>query len=800
MKFNVRILPLLLAGLALMVTSEISAQTKFTISGYIKDQTNGEALIGATVYIRQASVGTVTNVYGFYSLTLDPATYAVEYSYLGYQNIAREVVLDKNVRLDLELPLEAAQLSEVVVEADRERDNNVQSVEMSTNKLDITTIKKIPAFLGETDILKSIQLLPGISTVGEGASGFNVRGGSVGQNLILLDEAPVYNSSHMLGFFSVFNPDAVKDTKLYKGAIPSRYGGRLASLLDVRMKDGNNKKFEVNGGIGTIFSRLSIEGPIVKEKGSFIVAGRRSYADILARPFVELLKDGGALNFYDLTLKANYTLNDRNRVYASGYFGRDNFMFDANQGFNWGNSTATLRWNHLFSDRMFSNVSVVFSNYDYALAFGEDELDKFKWSSNIQNYMVKPELTYFINSDNELSFGGEFINYNFEPANAFGVSDGEAIDISLPDKNTMEAALYIGNSQKLNSAIAVEYGLRYSYFRLFGPGTIYTYNDTIPGVRRTPISATTFSEGETIQTYDNWEPRFSVKAQVTPASSIKASYNRMVQYLHLISNTTASNPLDVWTPSTNNIEPELGDQFTIGYFRDFGANQDYEASIETYYRNTKNQIDYIDGAVILLNENLEGDLLSGSGRAYGVELFVKKNTGKINGWVSYTLGRTEMQVIGINNGEWYPTRYDQTHNLKIAAFYDFSPRWSFSADFVFVSGTPTTFPTSRYVVQGITIPHNANNSRNNLRIPVYHRLDVSARLEGKKVKKNGKERKFHDYWVFSVYNLYARKNPFSIYFSQEDVRAQPGTPVNTQATQLSIIGSIIPSVSYNFKF
>ncbi len=800
MNFNFRILPVILAGLALITGGQLQAQSKYTINGYVKDQSNGEALIGATVYIRQAATGTVTNVYGFYSLTLDPGTYTVEFSYLGYQSIEQEVVLDKNIRIDLELPLVAAQLTEVVVEADRDRENNVQSVEMSTNKLDIATIKKIPAFLGETDVLKSIQLLPGVSTVGEGASGFNVRGGSVGQNLILLDEAPVYNSSHLLGFFSVFNPDAVKDTKLYKGAIPSRYGGRLASLLDVRMKDGNNKKYEVTGGIGTIFSRLAVEGPIVKEKGSFIVAGRRSYADILARPFVELLQDGGALNFYDLTLKANYTLNAKNRVYASGYFGRDNFMFDANQGFDWGNSTATLRWNHLFNDRMFANVSAVFSNYDYALAFGEDDLDKFKWSSNIQNYMVKPEVTYFINSDNELSFGGEFTKYIFEPANALGVSDGAAIDISLPEKNTIEAAVYIGNSQKINSAIAVEYGLRYSYFGLFGAGTLYTYDNSTPGESKEVIATETFGRGEKMQTYDNLEPRLALKVQMNQRSSVKASYNRMVQYLHLISNTTASNPLDVWTPSTNNIEPELADQFTVGYFRDFGSNQDYEASIETYYRDTQNQIDYIDGAEILLNENLEADLLIGSGRAYGVELFVKKNSGKLNGWVSYTVGRTELQVEGINRGQWYPTRFDQTHNLKIAAFYDINKRWSLSSDFVFITGTPTTFPTSRYVVQGIVVPHNTNDSRNNVRIPSYHRLDLSARMEGRQFKRNGKERKFKDYWVFSVYNLYARRNPFSIYFSQQDVRTQPGTPTTTQATQLSIIGTIVPSVSYNFKF
>ncbi len=795
---------LLVSGLFVVLFSFLAttfsfAQSKSTISGYIKDQSNGEALIGATVYIREAETGTVTNVYGFYSLTLDPGTYTVQFSYLGFLSVSKEVQLNENARVDIELVQVVEQLTEVVVEADRDRGNNVQSVEMSTNKLDMATIKKIPAFLGENDVLKSIQLLPGVSTVGEGASGFNVRGGSVGQNLILLDEAPVYNSSHLLGFFSVFNPDAVKDTKLYKGAIPSRYGGRLASLLDVRMKDGNNKKFETTGGIGTIFSRLSFEGPIVKEKGSFIIAGRRSYADVIARPFIPILEEGGKLNFYDLTLKANYMLNKRNRVYASGYFGRDNFFFDANQGFNWGNATGTLRWNHLFSDRMFANISAVYSNYDYKLAFGEDNLNSFKWSSNIRNYILKPEVTYFINSENELSFGGEFINYNFEPANAIGVSNGDAIDVSLPDKNTMETALYVGNSQKINSAISVEYGLRYSFFRFFGPGTIYSYNDTIPGVRRTAISEQSFSKGETIQTYDNWEPRLSLKVQVGKNSSLKASYNRMAQYLHLISNTTASNPLDVWTPSTNNIKPELADQFTVGYFQNFG-DQDYEASVEAYYRDTQNQIDYIDGADILINEFLEGDLLTGSGRAYGMEFFLRKNTGKFNGWISYTIGRSELQVEGINRGEWYPTRFDQTHNLKLAGFYDINSRLSLSANFVLTTGTPTTFPTSRYVVQGILIPHNANDSRNNIRIPAYHRLDVSLRLDGKTVKKDGSERKYRDYWSFGIYNVYGRRNPFSIYFSQEDVRTPASQPINSQATQLSIIGTIIPSVSYNFKF
>ncbi len=784
----------------LTVAMATHAQIKHTISGYIKDASNGETLIGATVFVKETGGGGVTNVYGFYSITVPAATYNLEIAYVGYEKILQQVSLDKDVRLDIELNSEAEQLEEVVILADDEKADKVQTIEMSTNKLSIGTIRKIPAFLGEVDIIRSLQLLPGVSTVGDGASGFNVRGGSVGQNLILLDEAPVYNSSHLLGFFSVFNPDAVKDTKLYKGAIPSRYGGRLASLLDVRMKEGNIKKFEANGGVGTIFSRLAFEGPIVKNKGSFIVAGRRSYIDVLARPFVPLLQDGGALNFYDLTMKANYNVNDRNRVYLSGFFGRDNFMFDKNQGFSWGNKTATLRWNHIYSKRLFANVTGVYSSYDYSLQFGEDNINNFKWKSSITNYIFKPELSYFININNEVNFGGELISYSFKPADAVGTSNGDAVDVSIPRKYNRESSLYIGNTQKINSTFSTEYGLRYSFFQYLGEGYAYTYGDTIPGKRRTAIEEKYYKQGETIASYGNWQPRFSLKVQVNEKSAIKTSYNRMVQYLHLISNTTASNPLDVWTPTSNNIKPELSDQFTLGYFKNIGENNQWEASIEGYYKNTYNQIDYIDGADLLINRYLEGDLLSGDGRAYGVEFYLQRKTGKFTGWASYTVGKTELKVDGINRGDWYPTRFDQRHNFKLAGFYDINKRWSVSGDFVFTTGTPTTFPTSRYVSQGILIPYNANDSRNNVRIPSYNRLDVTARLEGRTVKRNGKPRKNTDYWVFSLYNVYARKNPFSIYFNQLDKRYSNGDPLQSQAVQLSIIGSIIPSVSYNFKF
>lgn len=781
----------------LTITSTVSGQSRHTVSGYIKDSSGGEKLIGATVYVQEAKTGASTNAYGFYSITLPAGSYTFEFSYIGFQKKIQPIELAENIQLDIELSTEATELQEVTVTSEGENARS-QNLEMSVSKLDISTIQKMPAFLGEVDIIKSLQSLPGVSTVGEGASGFNVRGGSVGQNLILLDEAPVYNASHLLGFFSTFNPDAVKDTKLYKGAIPAKYGGRLASILDVRMKDGNAKKYEVTGGIGTVFSRLSVEGPIVKEKGSFIVSGRRSYIDILARPFVDILKDGGALNFYDLTTKANYKLNDRNHLYLSGYFGRDNFFFDKQQGFSWGNSTATVRWNHLFSDKLFANISGVFSNYNYRLQFGEDDRNKFRWNSAISNYMFKPELSYFISANNELSFGAEVTYYTFRPADALGVSNGDARRIVIDEKYNLETAAYFNHAIKINSAWSVDYGLRFSGFRYFGPGKAYNYGDTTAGVRKPVRSEVQYNSGETIANYNYLEPRFSTKISLSENSSVKASYNRMVQYLHLISNTTASNPLDVWTPSSNNIRPEIADQFTTGYF--WTINNTWEFSAETYLRLTKNQIDYIDGADLLINEFLEGDLLSGKGRAYGLELYLQKKTGKLNGWISYTLGRTELKINGINRGEWYAARYDQTHNVKLIGFYDISARWSVSGNFVLTSGTPTTFPTDYYVQQGVVIPYLGDNSRNNVRLPMYHRLDLSARLEGKQYKRNGKKRNYSSHWVFSIYNVYARRNPFSIYFSQTDERYVPGQKINTQATQLSIIGTLVPSVSYNFKF
>jgi hypothetical protein len=772
--------------------SVVYAQNKYTLSGTIKDAANGETMIGATVYVVENKIGTATNLYGFYSIQLPEGNYTIQYSLIGYQTKTIKVNLNKDIKQDIELSEIQTTLNEVEITSERE-DANVKSVEMSVQKLDIKTINKIPALLGEVDIIRSIQLLPGVTTVGEGASGFNVRGGGVDQNLILLDEAPVYNSSHLFGFFSVFNPDAVKDVKLVKGGIPAQYGGRLSSLLDIRMKEGNNKRFEVNGGIGTIFSRLTIEGPIIKDKCSFIIGGRRSYFD-LAFPLSRNPDIKKAIAyFYDLTAKVNYVLDDKNRLYLSGYFGRDKFGIGGKNGFgfDWGNSTTTLRWNHLYNSKLFSNVSLIYSNYDYQLGVG-DNYAGFEWKSNIINYSIKPEFNYYLNSNNSITFGLSSTYYTFDPGKLIFYSQGEKREIGDRPKYTLENVAYLGNEQKVGGLFSLQYGLRFSNFNYLGPGTAYYYRDTLANASRDTIRSQNFKSGQIIQQYNNLEPRLSVKFELTEYSSIKASYNRMAQYLHLISNTAASTPLDVWTPATNNLKPQIADQWAVGYFHNLNIkNNIFETSVEVYYKNLQNQIDYIDGANLLLNKLLEGDLLSGIGRAYGAEFYIRKTKGKLNGWISYTLSRTERKVNYINNNQWFPNRYDKPHNLNVVANYEIIKQISFSANFVYSSGTPATFPTNRIEWQGYIIPHNVDGARNNVRIPSYHRLDLSLQYDFKK-----KENKHYESnIVFSVYNVYARRNPFGIYF-----RPNGGASLITEAVRFSVIGRAIPAITYNFKF
>ncbi len=782
--------------LTLSTCSFVVAQ-KLTISGYIKDSSNGETLIGATVTIKGGTAGAVTNEYGFYSLSLAPGAYTLIAGYLGYADKEIPIRLkDTNQKLDIELSEAGEQLQEVIVTAEEE-DRNVKEVQMSVERLDMNTIQKLPTLLGETDVIRSILLLPGVSTVGEGAAGFNVRGGSIDQNLVILDEAPVYNSSHLFGFFSVFNPDAVKGVQLYKGGIPARYGGRLSSILDVRMRDGNNKDFEMQGGIGTIFSRFAVEAPIVKDKSSFLLAGRRSYIDVLAAPFLTGQFEDTELNFYDLTLKTNYKLGEKDQLFLSGYLGRDNFGFGQQAGFNWGNGTATLRWNHLFNDRLFSNFTAYYSNYDYQINFGEDDDDNFDWNARIINYSVKPEFTYYINPDNILRFGGQSIYYEFQPANAQLVSVGQEVDIGLDQQFALESSVFIQNELTLWNRLKLNYGLRLSHFAYLGGRNIYTFGEPEELGDEKPLQDIEFVEkGETIEDWINLEPRLAMQYQITPSSSLKASYNRTTQYIHLLSNTTASVPLDIWTPSTNNIDPQLADQVAFGYFRNFDKNR-YEASIEIYYKEFKNLIDYIDGADLILNEFVEGQILNGEGRAYGMELMVKKNAGKFTGWVNYALSRTERLVAGINNDEWYPSRFDQTHNFNITAFYELSERATLSATFTYNTGTPLTLPSSGYYQQGYLIPNSDDNARNNFRIPDYHRLDISLTLDR---NPNKPKKRWEGQWVFGIYNVYNRRNAFSIYGSQQDERVAPGALRDAEAIRFSVIGNFIPSISYNFKF
>ncbi|MBB6004996.1 TonB-dependent receptor [Arcicella rosea] len=786
----------------LILPFEMFAQSdKLTVSGYIKDNKNGEGLIGASIFVKELMTGTTTNTYGFYSLTLPKGNYSLIISSVGYRKSIKDIkLIDQNVTLNVEVQEDGQELAEVVVNAKRE-DDNVQAIEMSVNKIDMKTIKKIPALLGEVDLVRAIQLLPGVSTVGEGASGFNVRGGGVDQNLILLDDAPVYNSSHLFGFFSIFNPDAVKDVKLIKGGIPAQYGGRGASILDVKMKEGNAKKLEINGGIGAIFSRLSIEAPIVKDKASFIVAARRSYIDVLAKPFLTGDNADSKFSFYDLTAKVNYNINQNNTVFLSGYFGRD--VFGNDFGFNWGNSTLSARWNHVFSSKLFLNATAFYSNYDYLL--DSDLANKrpnnaFRWTSNIENLSFKPDFTYYINPENTLTFGGQVLNYDFTPGSATASSNGDKRTFGSAPKNAVEYSAYVGNEMKVSSKLSLQYGIRFSRYDYTSKEDVY-YERVKVGISDEfpsgyDINTKPNDPNKVLQSYQNFEPRFSMKLETSESSSIKASYNRMAQYIHLMSNTAASTPLDVWTSSTNNIKPQLIDQVALGFFKNLGENE-YETSVEVYYKDLQNQIDYADRSDLFLNPEFEKDLMFGKGRAYGLELYGKKNKGKLTGWVSYTLARTERLVEGLNNSDWYPNRYDRTHTLNVVAQYEVNKKWSFGANFAYISGVPYSLGKAQGYYEGLPIGITDNGVRGNVRVPSYHRLDISATKKNKKALFGKGESE----WVFSVYNLYNRRNPFSIYTrpKEESAQSQVGV-VQNEAVRLSIIGSFIPSVTYNFKF
>lgn len=749
-----------------------------TVSGYVRDAKTGEALIGVNVIIQElTSTGATTNAYGFYSITIAAGNYTAAAQFIGYETRSIAVELTQNTRVDFEIRENVTQLDVVEVTAEKE-DANVTDLTMGVTKIDMQEVDKIPVIFGEKDILKIIQLRPGIKSAGEGNSGFHVRGGAADQNLILLDEATVYNASHLLGFFSVFNGDALKDVTLYKSGQPAEFGGRLSSVLDIRMKDGNDKKFGIEGGIDIIASRLKLEGPIAKGKGSFMVSARRTYADLFLGLSPDTSISQSTIYFYDLNAKANYRIDDNNRVYLSGYFGKDVLGDPDDRGYiKWGNATGTVRWNHLFSEKMFSNTSLIFSNYHYDI---DTDLGgvRGKVISRIQDYNFKQDFQYFPNTQSELKFGFNSVYHRITPGTITSTSAEQAKGFDIPLKLAWNNAAYVSHQWKPSATFGLEYGVRFSSFSILGPGTFYSYNASGQA-----IDSTSYSTGEFAKTYFNIEPRVSASFMINDRSSVKTAYERNTQNLHLISNATSDNPTDLWIPSSLNVKPQIGDQVSLGYFRNF-RNNTYEFSTEVYYRHLQNQIDYKDGAELNFNENVEAELLFGEGRAYGIEFFFKKRVGRLNGWIGYTLARTEKKIAGINNGQYYPARQDRTHDISIVGIYDLSKKLTLSATWVYYTGNAVTFPSGKYEIEGRV--YNYYTERNGYRMPDYHRLDIAVTWLRKKTEK------FESSWNFSLYNAYGRQNAYAINFRPLDADRM-------QAIQTTLF-RWVPSISYNFKF
>lgn len=756
------------------------SQSRYTINGYIKDE-SGEDLVGATVFVEGLNTGTAANVYGFYSITLPAGKYNLVYSFVGYRDVIKAIELNQNLKADVVLTSDFLEIEAVEITAER-KDRNIERAEMSTVRIQSKTVSQIPAIFGETDLIKTIQLLPGVQSSGEGFSGFHVRGGGADQNLILLDEATVYNASHLGGFFSVFNNDAIRDIQLYKGDLPARYGGRLSSLLDVRMKEGNQQKLAGTGGIGTISSRMTIEGPIQKDRSSFLLSGRRSYADLfLPLSPNEDVRDN-VLYFYDLNAKVNFRLNDRNRFFFSAYAGRDVFGFAETFAMNWGNLTTTFRWNHLFSERLFVNFSAIRSNYDYRL---ESYLDVrgFAWTSEMKDHRLKADFTFFINPDNTLTFGSGTTYHFFDPGLVKGVGESTVFnDLKVPTTRALEHIAYIGNEQKISARLSANYGLRFTLFQNIGKGRVYDFDEN--------YNSTGFTDYESFEVYNSYfgiEPRLALRYLIDANSSIKASYARTRQNLHLASVSTAGSPLDIWLPSSPNLKPQVADQVAFGYFRNFSQNT-LEASVEVYYKSLQNQVAFKDHANILLNPEIEGEFRIGDGWSYGAEFFLRKQTGDLTGWISYTLSKTEYLVPEINSGLKFPADYDRRHDVSIVGSYQVSPRVVVSATWVYGTGKPVTFPVGRFEYGNVVVP--IYSSRNAYRIEDYHRMDLSVILAGK----NKAGRGAYGEWNFSIYNLYSRKNTWLISFQQNSEN-----PDVTEAYKVYLF-PIIPSITYNFHF
>jgi len=769
----------LLLALIMLAAIPSFAQRKITISGIVKSRSKGETLIGATVRA-DGTGGAVTNEYGFYSISLPAGAHSIEFSAVGLQAQSLTVNLNRDTTLNIFLADDSKALDEVTVTA-VSKGRSLSSPQMGLEHISTSEIKNIPVLLGERDPLKVITLLPGIKSAGEGNTGFNVRGGAADQNLILLDEAPVYNASHLLGFFSTFNSDAIKDINVYKAGMPAQYGGRLSSVLDIKMNDGNNQDYNVSGGVGIISAKLNVEGPIQKDKSSFLFSARRTYADAFLKLSRDSTINSNTLYFYDLNAKLNYILSDKDRLYLSGYFGKDNLGVGKLFGLDWGNGTGTLRWNHIFSNKLFSNTSLIFSNYNYKILInsGGYNLNIF---SQIRDWNIKEELQWYAGNRNTLRFGFNSIYHEIRPGEVTPNSANSGINASiLQRRHSLENALYASDTWKATDNLNITYGGRLTGFTILGKGDFYNVD---PSGKVTDTLH--YSDGAVVKTYLNFEPRVAASLQLDATTSVKVSYVRNVQNLHLLANSTSSSPTDKWVASTNIIKPEISDQVSLGYYKNLPGNV-YELTLETYYKTMQHQVDYRDGADVFSNTNaIESQLLFGKGRAYGIEGLLRKRTGRLTGWISYTLSKSEKQINGINNDRWYNATQDRTHDIAIVSMYKLSKKWSLSANWVYNTGNAVTFPAGKYRSGDQVLFY--YTERNGYRMPAYHRLDLGATCQLKQKKR------FSSELAFSIYNAYARQNAYVIQFQQDPDNAQ-----KTQAVRTALFG-LVPSISYNFKF
>lgn len=784
----------ILAGL----TPYVQAQQKYTLNGYIRDATNGEELIGVTVLVKEKSAGVVTNVYGFYALSLPPASYEVEYSYVGYQTITESIDLQQDREFNISLNPSVTQMEEVVITEERSDEfKNVERIEMSRNEIPVDLVKKTPALFGEPDIIKTVQMMPGVISAGEGTSGYFVRGGGADQNLILIDEAPIYDPSHFFGLFSVFNADVIKDSELYKGGIPAQFGGRLSSILEVRTKDGNNQQLSGSGSIGLLASKVMLEGPISKDNSSFLLSARRSYADVFLKlsPNEDLREN--QVYFYDINAKVNWKPDNKNRFFLAAYTGRDSFNFDNLFGFNWGNMTGTFRWNHLFNEKLFSNTTLIASNFDYTLA-SEQSAAEFDWDANLQEFSVKEDFNYFINPKNVLSFGLQATYRRFSPGTISpGSEESYFGNVEMDKMYALDYALYISNEQQLSQRLSLLYGLRLSMFQNVGESTIYEYATNERGlpdnvnIQRT--DSTHYGNFKPIKTFANLEPRFSARYLLGNDNSVKLSYNRMVQYVHLMSNSTVPVPFNTWTPSSPYLDPQIADQLALGYFKNFQDNM-YAFSVEAYYKKTQDVTDFADNANLLLNADVAVEYRQGEGESYGLEFYLQKNKGRVTGFASYTLSKAELNIPGVNRDQVFAANYDRRHVANIVANYTVNNQWSFGGSFTYSSGRPFSLPVGRYVFDG----YNADlySERNSYRMPDFHRLDLSANFESRK----NAHRRWKTAWSFAIYNAYNRRNPFTIY--TQAIKDEDGNVIdpNKKEARMVYLFPILPSVTYKISF